>query len=181
MSSILQDILRQKLLEIQSGLPAYVKIVKDSSTNFDNVLSSEVAQSSAANSSAGSFDSSNYDSIINEAAKKYNLNSNVIKAVIQAESGFDPNAVSPVGAMGLMQLMPDTAAGLGVKNAFDPQENIDGGTRFLKNQLINFGGDLELALAAYNAGPANVKKYGGIPPFDETQNYVANIMSSLKK
>jgi soluble lytic murein transglycosylase-like protein len=100
-----------------------------------------------------------------------------VKAIIQQESGFNPNATSPCGAMGMMQLMPDTARGLGVRNGYDAKENIMGGVKYIKQQLDAFGGDKEKALAAYNAGPGAVQKFGGVPPYAETQNYVKNIMS----
>jgi soluble lytic murein transglycosylase-like protein len=118
-----------------------------------------------------------YDDLIKSAAAKYNVDPALVKAVIRAESGFRPDAVSHAGAQGLMQLMPATAAGLGARDPLDPAQNIDAGTHYLRGQLDRFGGDVSLALAAYNAGPGAVAKYGGVPPFRETQNYVKNVLS----
>ncbi len=116
-----------------------------------------------------------YEPIIAAASKKFNVPDSLIKAVITAESAGKHNAVSSVGAKGLMQLMDGTANGLGVKNSFDPADNIHGGTKYLRQMLDEFGGSIDKALAAYNAGPGNVKKHGGIPPFQETQAYVRKV------
>jgi soluble lytic murein transglycosylase-like protein len=116
-------------------------------------------------------------SSILKASQKYDLPANLINGVIRAESNFQVKAVSHAGAQGLMQLMPKTARELGVKNPFNIEENIDGGSRYLRKMLDSFGGDLKLALAAYNAGPEAVKKYGGkVPPFRETQQYVKRVL-----
>ncbi|KYC97256.1 hypothetical protein B4102_0911 [Heyndrickxia sporothermodurans] len=121
----------------------------------------------------------NLDSIIQKASEKYNIPKELIKSVIQHESSFNANAVSKSGASGLMQLMPSTAKSLGVTNVFDPEQNIFAGSKYLKNMLDRYDGDINLALAAYNAGPGNVDRFGGIPPFKETQNYVKNITNSF--
>ncbi len=113
--------------------------------------------------------------VVAPIAARYNLDTEFILRVIEAESGGDPRAVSPKGAIGLMQLMPETARALGVQDPYDPVQNIEGGVRYLSHLIHRFG-DLRLALAAYNAGPSNVQRYGGVPPFPETQRYLERVL-----
>lgn len=120
-------------------------------------------------------------SIIGEASERSRIDADFIASVIRAESGGNPRAVSPKGAKGLMQLMPHTASTLGVKNSFDPAENVDGGTRYLRELLLQYNGDAAKALAAYNAGPQRVQQYGGVPPYRETHAYVARVITDYNR
>ena len=121
------------------------------------------------------------DALVQQNAQIWQVDPALIKSVIANESSFDANATSPVGAQGLMQLMPETAATLGVRNPYDPAQNVAGGTRYLRSLLDRFNGDTRLAVAAYNAGPGAVEKYGDVPPYSETQNYVQNVLGSLDR
>ncbi|MGB3101550.1 MAG: lytic transglycosylase domain-containing protein [Psychrobacillus psychrotolerans] len=120
-----------------------------------------------------------YDEIIKRAAEKYNVPEKLISSIIKQESNFNPSATSSAGASGLMQLMPGTAKYLGVTNSLDPEQNIMGGAKYISQMLTKFDGNIETALAAYNAGPGAVKKYAGIPPYKETQNYVQKVMNNF--
>jgi hypothetical protein len=119
--------------------------------------------------------------VVNSASGKYRLDPDLVNSVIKAESGFNVRAVSPKGAQGLMQLMPETASQLGVPNAFDPEANVEGGTRYLRELLERYNFDLIRALAAYNAGTRRVEQYGGVPPYYETRAYVARIVRDFNK
>lgn len=121
------------------------------------------------------------DDIFEKAAKKYNVDVDLLKAIGKAESNFNANAVSRCGAQGVMQLMPSTAASLGVTDSLDPEQNIMGGAKYISSLLKKYDGDRNLALAAYNAGSGNVAKYGGIPPFKETQSYVVKVNSYMNE
>jgi soluble lytic murein transglycosylase-like protein len=154
-----------------------------SSTTFDQQLSQATdAQATSASTSSTTVDSVGsgsvpYEQLIDSAAQKYGIDPAVLKGLIKQESGFNPNAGSPAGAQGLTQLMPGTASAMGVTDLHDPAQSIDGGAHYLKMQLDRFGGDYSKALAAYNAGPGAVQRYGGVPPYSETQNYVKNVLA----
>jgi soluble lytic murein transglycosylase-like protein len=118
---------------------------------------------------------------IEAAAARYGIDPALLTGLIRQESGFDPGARSGAGALGLTQLMPSTAASLGLTNPLDPAQSIDGGARYLRAQLDTFGGDVSKALAAYNAGPGAVQRYGGVPPYAETQHYVSNVLAYARQ
>jgi hypothetical protein len=121
------------------------------------------------------------DDVIHDISDRHHLDPDLVNSVIHAESGFNPRAVSPKGARGLMQLMPQTASNMGVSNAFDPSANVEGGTRYLRELLERYNFDLVKALAAYNAGPERVEQYHGVPPYRETRSYVARIVRDFNR
>jgi Soluble lytic murein transglycosylase and related regulatory proteins (some contain LysM/invasin domains) len=157
--------------------------------NFTNIENTKYYNSSSVkNSSENCSDFSSFlgetktlDGIFDQAAGQYNVPVELLKAVGKAESDFNSKAVSRCGAQGIMQLMPSTAKGLGVSDSFDAQQNIMGGAKYLSGLLQKYNGNKGLALAAYNAGSGNVKKYGGIPPFEETQNYVKKVLNYMNQ
>jgi soluble lytic murein transglycosylase-like protein len=150
-------------------------------TSFSDQLQaaagSDGAVSAGATAASGGPVDGQFSDQINAAAQKYGIDPALLKGLIRQESGFNPNAKSPAGALGLTQLMPGTAAALGVSNPLDPAQAIEGGAKYLSQQLKAFGGDPRKALAAYNAGPGAVQRYGGVPPYAETQNYVRSVMA----
>lgn len=153
-------------------------ISKLQSTEYD-IRSRKVNQTGSEEFASYMEESTSLDDIFERASIKYNVPLNLLKAIGKAESDFNPKAVSKAGAQGVMQLMPKTAEELGVTDAFDPEQNIMGGAKYISDLLKRYDGDTKLALAAYNAGMGNVKKYGGIPPFEETQNYVVKVMKYM--
>jgi soluble lytic murein transglycosylase-like protein len=118
--------------------------------------------------------------LVRNDAREYRVDPALVEAIIENESGFDPNATSSAGARGLMQLMPATAAGLGVRDSYDAAQNVRAGTRYLRGLIDRFG-DIELAVAAYNAGAGAVERFGGIPPYAQTQNYVRNVLAAYRR
>ncbi len=165
---------------MEAARTAWAEAASEISARPERVPTSQ-AESAAANPNyadvdrASSLSAAEVDASIEAAAARHNVDPNLVRAMIKVESNFNPRAVSRKGAMGLMQLMPGTARKLNVSNPFDPEQNVDAGVRHLKGLMQDFGGDLSLTLAAYNAGAGAVRRNGGVPPYAETQNYVRQI------
>lgn len=171
------DITLQRISTIENRFQSLMSYAQKPDTDFQKILDTKVENKK----NPTSVSRSEINDLITKYSDKNGLDEDFVKAVINQESGFNPNATSHCGAMGLMQLMPSTAQGLGVKNAYDAEQNIEGGTKYLKGLMDRFNNDKSLALAAYNAGPNAVKKYGGIPPYAETQNYVKSVLSKYDR
>ncbi|MGN0352966.1 MAG: lytic transglycosylase domain-containing protein [Roseburia sp.] len=148
-------------------------------SSVQNTASAQDTTSTQSTTSAIEYTNDTLEAIFQKASDTYGVSVNLLKAIAKAESGFNQYATSHAGAMGIMQLMPATAASLGVTDAYDAEQNIMGGANLISQLLTKYNGDVSLALAAYNAGSGNVEKYGGIPPFTETQNYVSKILGYL--
>jgi soluble lytic murein transglycosylase-like protein len=171
-SSQMQVTMMQAMMKLLSRM-----MEKSGSTGESSLADLFGQLTTSTNKSASTGD---FQKIIAEASAKYGVDSSLVEAVIQTESNFDPYAVSPAGAEGLMQLMPATAESLGVSDSLDPQQNVDGGVKLLRSLLNSYDGNVSLALAAYNAGPGAVAKYDGIPPYQETQAYVQRVLAAYK-
>ncbi|MBE5897350.1 MAG: lytic transglycosylase domain-containing protein [Lachnospiraceae bacterium] len=171
------------------GLTTYVdsiapvsnsNVSNDDASSFSNVLATEEAALNSANNVTHPAGTVTYADLFNEAAATYGVDVNLLTAIAKQESNFKADAVSSAGAIGIMQLMPATAESLGVSDPYDARENIMGGAKYIRQMLDRYDGNVTLALAAYNAGSGNVAKYGGVPPFTETQNYVAKVTANYE-
>ncbi len=173
--AIFEKITGQRLEDYQKEMNAAKSVQPIKSSKTD--LPSDEKAIKPSGSTLGRIEK--FEPIIEEAAERYGIDKNLIKSVIFTESAANPKAISKANAKGLMQLIDSTASDMGVNNVWDPRENIHGGTRYLAEMLKKYNGDKKLALSAYNAGPGNVDKYNGIPPFKETQNYVTRVLGYL--
>lgn len=162
--------------DFSESLNNATEALNDAQATNNSVATINASGSAAAATSTTASVPTDLMSIFQEAAQTYGVNVNLLTAIARQESNFTASATSSSGAMGIMQLMPATAQGLGVNDAYNPYENIMGGTKYISQLLSRYNGDVSLALAAYNAGSGNVAKYGGIPPFAETQNYVSKVL-----
>lgn len=159
--------------DFASSLTESTKLLGSNNNNTDSQTGTTTVSDTAVSSPA------DYEAYFKEASEAYGVSTTILKSIAKAESNFNPSAVSSAGAVGIMQLMPATAASLGVSNSYDARENILGGAKYISQLLSRYQGNISLALAAYNAGCGNVDKYGGIPPFTETQNYVKKVLSYM--
>lgn len=144
-------------------------------------VASDFARARVNANDAGANTPSKYAALVSDAARRHELDPGLLTAVIRQESGFQPNAISDAGAMGLMQLMPETARSLGVRDPLNPAQNIEGGATLIRSLIDRYHGQLDLALAAYNAGSGAVDRYGGVPPYRETQDYVRNVLAMYRE
>ena len=173
LTSQVQSIMQKLMLDLIERL---LKKMESGGQTGSTAQTTSTTSASASTGTTNTPVSGNFANLINQAAQKYGVDAGLVKSIIKAESNFNPNAVSKAGALGLMQLMPGTARGLGVSNALDTAQNIDGGVHFLSNLLKHYNGNVRLAVAAYNAGPGAVDKYDGVPPYQETQTYVNRVL-----
>lgn len=173
------DIALKRINTIERQFQALSGQVQAPDKDFQSILDASLYSSDSSSGETAS--KGEINQLIDAYSQKNGLDADFVRAVVKQESGFNPKATSHCGAAGLMQLMPGTAKGLGVVNPYDAEQNVRGGTKMLSNLLKTYGGNKELALAAYNAGGGAVKKYGGIPPYAETQRYVKNVLSMYNR